>query len=98
MQALRTEWDWQQATQLAAYYRWQQRGCPFGTPETDWFQAEEQLRQQAQKISNKPALLVVAGIIGSALGSFVMHWAFLRRLLGARPFLHFDKLAHPAPR
>jgi H+/Cl- antiporter ClcA len=61
-------------------------------------QAEEQLRQQAQKISNKPALLVVAGIIGSALGSFVMHWAFLRRLLGARPFLHFDKLAHPAPR
>jgi len=27
-----------------AYQRWHGRGCPDGTPETDWFEAEEDLR------------------------------------------------------
>ncbi len=26
-----------------AYALWQERGCPDGSPEVDWFQAEEQL-------------------------------------------------------
>jgi hypothetical protein len=26
-----------------AYFLWQRRGCPFGSPEVDWCQAEEQL-------------------------------------------------------
>ena len=28
-----------------AYQNWQQRGCPIGTPEEDWFRAEEEIKQ-----------------------------------------------------
>ncbi len=28
----------------AAYAMWQSRGCPFGSPERDWFHAERELR------------------------------------------------------
>jgi hypothetical protein len=27
-----------------AYQYWQQRGCPIGTPEEDWFRAEEEIK------------------------------------------------------
>jgi hypothetical protein len=27
-----------------AYQLWEQRGCPYGCPEEDWFQAENELR------------------------------------------------------
>ena len=27
-----------------AYRRWQERGCPEGSPEVDWYGAEEELR------------------------------------------------------
>jgi hypothetical protein len=33
-------------TELLAYEFWRARGCPEGTPEEDWFLAEEQLRHQ----------------------------------------------------
>ncbi len=33
-----------------AYQLWLGRGCPVGSPEIDWFQAEEEL-----KIANQPA-------------------------------------------
>jgi hypothetical protein len=26
-----------------AYFHWQERGCPFGSPEEDWFRAEQEL-------------------------------------------------------
>ena len=29
-----------------AYQLWQARGCPVGSPEIDWLQAEQQLRPQ----------------------------------------------------
>ncbi len=29
-----------------AYTLWQSRGCPLGSPEEDWYRAEEQLQQQ----------------------------------------------------
>jgi len=29
---------------VLAYQLWQARGCPVGSPEADWFQAEQQLR------------------------------------------------------
>jgi len=32
---------------LVAYDFWLQRGCPIGSPEEDWFRAEEQLRREA---------------------------------------------------
>ena len=28
-----------------AYQLWMQRGCPLGTPEIDWLQAEEKLKR-----------------------------------------------------
>jgi Protein of unknown function (DUF2934) len=31
-----------------AYQRWQARGCPVGSPETDWFQAEEEITQDSE--------------------------------------------------
>ena len=55
--------------QLAAYYLWKQRGSPIGTPEIDWFHAEEQLREQNEHSSRKPALIAVAETVGSALGT-----------------------------
>ena len=33
-------------TTLLAYEFWRARGCPEGSPEEDWFLAEEQLRHQ----------------------------------------------------
>jgi hypothetical protein len=27
-----------------AYRYWQERGCPIGSPEVDWFHAEQELR------------------------------------------------------
>ena len=33
-------------TALLAYEFWRARGCPEGSPDDDWFLAEEQLRHQ----------------------------------------------------
>jgi hypothetical protein len=33
-------------TELLAYEFWRARGCPDGSPDEDWFLAEEQLRHQ----------------------------------------------------
>lgn len=32
-----------------AYQYWQQRGHPTGTPEEDWFRAEEEIKQRQQE-------------------------------------------------
>jgi hypothetical protein len=29
-----------------AYHYWKQRGCPDGTPEEDWFRAEEEIERR----------------------------------------------------
>jgi hypothetical protein len=34
-----------------AYALWQQRGCPYGSPEFDWFEAEHKLRESSEHIS-----------------------------------------------
>jgi uncharacterized protein YjbJ (UPF0337 family) len=39
-----------------AYQIWQQRGCPIGTPEEDWFRAEEEIKQHWNKTSTTPAV------------------------------------------
>ena len=69
MQSLQIESEQHDRIQLAAYYLWQQRGCPLGTPELDWFRAEEQSRLQMEPPSNRPVLVSAAETIGSALGS-----------------------------
>ncbi len=38
----------EQVTALA-HALWQERGCPEGTPEVDWFRAEELMRPEAGK-------------------------------------------------
>ena len=30
-----------------AYFYWQQRGCPEGSPEDDWFRAEHEIREKS---------------------------------------------------
>ena len=35
------------AIEVRAYELWIQRGCPIGSPEVDWLQAEEELRGNA---------------------------------------------------
>jgi len=34
----------QQDIAIFAYYFWQDRGCPIGSPEEDWFRAEQALK------------------------------------------------------
>jgi hypothetical protein len=44
-----------------AYQLWHGRGCPEGSPETDWFQAKRELRGQPDKpksLSTKRPLLI----------------------------------------
>jgi Protein of unknown function (DUF2934) len=31
-----------------AYHLWEERGCPVGSPEIDWFDAEQQLRKRRE--------------------------------------------------
>ena len=49
MKSEHTASEQQEEIRLAAYYLWQERGCPFGAPDTDWFEAEEQLREAQEK-------------------------------------------------
>ena len=37
------------AVALLAYEFWQARGCPEGSPEIDWFRAEQKLAEQSAK-------------------------------------------------
>ncbi len=32
-----------------AYWLWQQRGMPIGSPDADWFQAEELIKKQQEQ-------------------------------------------------
>ena len=34
-----------------AYALWQQRGCPYGSSEADWHEAERELRQSPEHVS-----------------------------------------------
>jgi Protein of unknown function (DUF2934) len=56
-----------QKIELLAYELWQERGRPLGTPETDWYKAEQELNVA------KPegALSRVAREVGSVIGTAV---------------------------
>ncbi len=32
-----------------AYQLWEARGCPYGSPDVDWFEAEQQLQDRARQ-------------------------------------------------
>jgi len=53
--------------QLLAFQLWQERGEPFGTPEVDWIQAEQQLT--SDETQSELTLSALAKTIGSAIGS-----------------------------
>lgn len=69
MQLSETKSDHKRALQISAYYLWQQRGCPLGTPEIDWFLAEELAGKEREDASARVAIVAVAEVMGSALGS-----------------------------
>lgn len=46
-----------------AYQLWQDRGCPWGSPDVDWFKAEQMVQQTS--------LRALAREIGGALGAVV---------------------------
>ena len=50
----------QNAIRRRAYERWQQRGCPIGTADGDWLDAEQELREDQ---TTRPALLPVAAAL-----------------------------------
>ena len=53
--------------ELLAFELWQERGAPIGTPEIDWFRAEEELKREGD--DQGPALSAVAKKIGAVLGT-----------------------------
>lgn len=54
-----------QEIELRAHDLWQERGCPWGTPETDWFMAERELAKQEGALSR------IEREIGTAIGTVV---------------------------
>jgi hypothetical protein len=42
-----------------AHHLWQERGCPIGSPEDDWFEAERQLTALSSNIADEPVLGLV---------------------------------------
>ena len=90
MQFLRIESEPHEQIQVAAYYLWEQRGCPFGTPELDWFRAEEQLAGQLDTASTRPILVAAAETIGSTLGSIAGASASVGGLFHSEATSHLD--------
>lgn len=64
-----TDPDHQHVIRLKAYHLWQERGSPLGSPEVDWFRAEEELTTLDNDTSTKPRIVTVAEAVGSAVGS-----------------------------
>jgi hypothetical protein len=55
------------SVQRRAYSLWEQRGQPWGTPEIDWFRAEQELRKDSG--NPEPVTITAAKVVGSVLGS-----------------------------
>ena len=69
----------QEEIQLRAYYSWEARGHPFGSPDVDWFNAEQELAAtDPEGVMSK-----VAREVGSALGSAVALLSDLNPIKGA---------------
>jgi len=53
--------------ELRAYQLWEQRSCPWGTPDKDWLRAEHEL----SNVEPENPLAATARHIGSAIGTVV---------------------------
>jgi hypothetical protein len=45
------ETSMQENLEKLAYGLWQERGCPYGSPEVDWLEAERKFRQSSEHVS-----------------------------------------------
>ena len=45
------ETSMQENLEKLAYGLWQERGCPNGSPEIDWLEAERKLRESSEQVS-----------------------------------------------
>jgi hypothetical protein len=45
------ETSMQENLEKLAYGLWQERGCPYGSPEMDWLEAERKLRESSEQVS-----------------------------------------------
>jgi hypothetical protein len=45
------ETSMQENLEKLAYGLWQERGCPYGSPEIDWLEAERKLRASSKQVS-----------------------------------------------
>ena len=70
-----------QEIERRAYYSWEDCGRPFGSPEVDWFNAEQELAA----IKPEGILTKVAREIGSALGGAVGLLSDLNPIKGGSP-------------
>jgi Protein of unknown function (DUF2934) len=46
----RPETSMQEDIAKLAYALWEQRGCPYGSPEFDWLEAERNLRESSEPV------------------------------------------------
>lgn len=56
-----TEQSLQEQLQQLAYSLWEQRGCPEGSPETDWTEAIRQLGSTEAVVPERGAMAKAAG-------------------------------------
>jgi hypothetical protein len=49
-----------------AHELWQERGCPEGTPDEDWYRAEQLLRDEALADTEPPGEVSAAGVATDA--------------------------------
>jgi hypothetical protein len=45
------ETSMQENLEKLAYGLWQERGCPYGSPEIDWLEAERKLSESSEQVS-----------------------------------------------
>jgi hypothetical protein len=45
------ETSMQENLEKLAYGLWQERGCPYGSPELDWLEAERRLRESFEQVA-----------------------------------------------
>ncbi len=51
-----------------AYFLWQERGSPFGSPEIDWFRAEKRFAINDSERREAPMIVATSKKVGSVLG------------------------------
>jgi hypothetical protein len=52
-----------------AYQLWEERGRPWGTPDLDWFAAEQEISSAMHSDLHEPSAITAAKVVGSVLGS-----------------------------